>query len=155
MQALTRALMAAILVSAIPGCALEEDHISDEEAEASLLLADNEPFLLRAVHGGGGGAIAAQVQGSLTWLNRSVTVNNPRLFVIAGECAEAAFNGSQGGIGLHRLTYTRCNRTSTGKTYDIGTFTLDGSEVAGGIGTVNVSVLDRTHFLQVDDDFER
>lgn len=106
------------------------------------------------VHSGGTGAIAAKVTGSITWLNRSVQINNPALYVKAGECAQVVFDGWAGlpqeDILIASRTEGWCNIGGPSRYESIAAYgapiVLDGSVYGpGGIQTITVSVEDLTH----------
>ncbi|MCP2326137.1 hypothetical protein HDA40_004644 [Hamadaea flava] len=103
-------------------------------------------FVSAAIHANGAGKLAVEATGNMVWGNRSVTLSSVKFYAAAGECGWFRVEGFQGGtlIDFKADFGERCGGT-TGKWFTFDSFTLDGSNVSGGITLVQVDVFDKTH----------
>jgi len=107
--------------------------------------ATDTTFVARQYHANGAVLVVA-VQGDITWLNRSVTLNNVQIWVRQGYCGNVVFRGqssSNPNIDTEFLpgpTYKDkwCGIFDS-SWHTIGNITLDGSQIVGGIRTVLVA----------------
>ncbi|WP_163509877.1 hypothetical protein [Fodinicola acaciae] len=104
-------------------------------------------FSLNVAHGGGAGALAAATTGNLGWANRSVTLSDVRVYLAPGECGHIGVWGSQGDETIDFLIQMEekyCGGYD-GRWFIVGTITMDGSQVSGGITRITIKVFDDTH----------
>lgn len=114
-------------------------------AFATPAVASAASFDVLYAHASGTGATAVRTTGNFSWLNRSVVLNNVRLYVAANHCAIAFYDGFQGTQLVGNDSTDSMCAGPTGVWYNFGTITLDGSRVPGGITSVRVQVYDETH----------
>ena len=99
-----------------------------------------------AVHAGGAGATAARATATLTWLNRSVRIDNVKLYCAGHHKCQLFIFGDQGNTTVDFTEFGEViSYGSTPITFDYGDKMLDGSAVRGGITEVRVYVHDNTH----------
>ncbi|MFD3803886.1 hypothetical protein ACFWSF_22720 [Streptomyces sp. NPDC058611] len=102
-------------------------------------------FSAASVHGGGAGAVGAQVVGGMTWHNRSVTLTSVRFYLAARECGRFAIVAWQGDRPVDSAASSQECAGATGRWISYGDMPLDGSWIAGGITEVVIDVYDDTH----------
>ncbi|MDV5143643.1 hypothetical protein R1T08_04920 [Streptomyces sp. SBC-4] len=103
-------------------------------------------FNTASVHGGGTGAVGAQVLGGISWYNRSVTLTSVRFYIAPRECATFSVEAWQGGTRVDYFDVgEQCSWSSAGRWISYGNIQLDGSGVSGGITEVVIDVHDKTH----------
>lgn len=102
-------------------------------------------FTAAAIHANGAGALAVEATGGLSWGNRSVSLTSVKFYANAGECGYFRAEGYQGETLIDGRYFGSYCGGSTGRWFSIGTFTLDGSWISGGITDVSIMVVDQTH----------
>lgn len=102
-------------------------------------------FSAASVHGGGTGAVGAQVTGGITWYNRSVTLTSVRFYVAARECGRFSVAAWQGSRLVDSLAASQQCAGATGRWITYDDIPLDGSLVPGGITEVIIDAYDDTH----------
>lgn len=102
-------------------------------------------FVAASVHGGGTGAIGAEVVGGITWYNRSVTLTSVRFYIAPRECGHFTVEAWQGGTRLDYFGISQQCAGTTGRWISYGDILLDGSAVSGGITEVVIDAYDDTH----------
>lgn len=107
-------------------------------------------FNVKSVHANGAGAVGAMAVGGMTWYNRSVSLNSVRFYTAPGECGRLTVyaTANQGSTWVTTHHYPSEHGMYCGGTdgwFTVGSFTLDGSRVYGGITEVQIFVTDVTH----------
>jgi len=107
-------------------------------------------FVAKAVHANGAGALAVEATGGFIWWNRSVSLTSVKFYANAGECGYLLAIGyhiapSEVDRAYYPSSSTNYCTGATGQWFPIGDFTLDGSDVYGGITEVEIIVFDVYH----------
>lgn len=129
--------------------------ISATLAAATIGAADAAPskFALSVAHGGGTGATAGSLTGSISWSAsfKTVTLSNVQLFVKGGECIDLLIAGRQGSKLVTDNKWYPPNDgqycPSTDYTWPFPDIALT-AKVPGGIDHVNFDIYDYWHKTQ-------